>query len=90
MLGEASPRMGFDEIEFNYDAIPQTAATVKQNDVIVVSNLLPMKLSIKTCLTPFEALEVVIKNAGLGVTRKRLDGNFSTVQEGQRGDLILL
>ena len=39
MLGEASPRTGFNEVEFNYDTIPQTVATVKAHDVMVVSNI---------------------------------------------------
>lgn len=39
MIGEASPGTGFNEVEFNYDTISRTVATVKAHDVMVVSNL---------------------------------------------------
>ncbi|MBV7334809.1 amidohydrolase family protein [Chloroflexi bacterium TSY] len=38
MIGEASPT-GFNEVEFNYETIPQTADIAKAHDVMVVSNM---------------------------------------------------
>ena len=39
MIGEASPNTGFNEVEFDYESIPQTVATVKAHDAMVVSNM---------------------------------------------------
>jgi hypothetical protein len=39
IIGEASPNKGFNEVAFNYQAIPQAAATTKAHDAMVVSNM---------------------------------------------------
>ena len=39
MIGEASPNTGFNEVKLDYESIPQTVATVKAHDAMVVSNM---------------------------------------------------
>ena len=39
MIGEASPRSGFNEVTFDYGAIPQSAAVTKAHDAMVVTNM---------------------------------------------------
>jgi hypothetical protein len=39
MIGESSPNKGFNEVEFDYESIPQTVAVTKSSDVMVVSNM---------------------------------------------------
>ena len=39
MIGEASPNTGFNEVKMDYESIPQTVATVKAHDAMVVSNM---------------------------------------------------
>jgi hypothetical protein len=39
MIGESSTRTGFNEAEFDYQTIPQSAATTRAFDVMVVSNM---------------------------------------------------
>lgn len=178
IIGEASPANGFNEVSFNYETIPLTVAGVKENDLMVVSNLVAdeviykmledpqgglsqaeyavvpidvldgwrtqgrfvnwlgqqawrrdvqmpflmtltkalhdagvpllvgtdmtvegivpahihrdLELLVEAGLTPFEALEAGTRNAGVSVLRMGRDGNFGTIQEGQRADLILL
>ena len=49
-----------------------------------------LELLVEAGLTPYEALEAGTKNAGLSVRRMGKEGNFGTIKEGNRADIILL
>jgi len=178
LIRETSPGKGFNEVDFNYETISQSAAKTKANQVMVVSNMvadetiyklledpeaglaqseytivpvavleiwktqgrlvnwqgqqswrrnvlqpflltmskalhdagvplligtdmtvegmLPshihreLEILVEAGLTPFEALEAGTKNAAISVERMGRNGNFGTVEIGQRADLILI
>jgi hypothetical protein len=178
LIGETSPGKGFNEVDFNYETISQSASKTKANQVMVVSNMvadetiyklledpeaglaqseytvvpvavleiwktqgrlvnwqgqqswrrnvlqpflltmskalhdagvplligtdmtvegmLPshihreLEILVEAGLTPFEALEAGTKNAAISVERMGRNGNFGTVEIGQRADLILI
>lgn len=39
MIGKASPQTGFNEIAFDYETIPQSAALAKAYDILAISNM---------------------------------------------------
>jgi imidazolonepropionase-like amidohydrolase len=49
-----------------------------------------LEILVEAGLTPFEALEAGTKNAAISVERMGRNGNFGTVEIGQRADLILI
>jgi imidazolonepropionase-like amidohydrolase len=49
-----------------------------------------IELLVEAGMSPYEALKAGTKNAGLSVTRMGKDGNFGTIELGNRADFVLL